>query len=53
MYELFNKDFNKEKRHDRQRTFFFERHNIKVLRFWNNEVYNSVDFVLQTIKKHL
>lgn len=34
---------------DKERTEFLEHHGIKVLRFWNNEVFSNMEGVLQTI----
>jgi len=34
---------------DRDRTSFLEDKNITVLRFWNNEIYDNVDGVLEAI----
>lgn len=38
---------------DRERTFYLESHNFRVIRFWNNEVLNNPDGCLITIKKEL
>ncbi|HEY8191813.1 MAG TPA: primosomal protein N', partial [Alphaproteobacteria bacterium] len=35
--------------YDCERTAFFEKNGFKVLRFWNNEVIESMDGILQTI----
>lgn len=35
--------------YDRKRTELLEMHNIKVLRFWNNEVFNNIVGVLEVI----
>ena len=34
---------------DEERTIFLEARGIRVLRFWNNEVFNNLEGVLQTI----
>ena len=36
--------------YDRYRTKYFESLNMCVLRFWNSEVENSIDLVLEKIK---
>jgi very-short-patch-repair endonuclease len=35
--------------YDRERTSFFESKGYRVLRFWNNDVMNNMDAVLNTI----
>lgn len=42
---------NKDK--DEIRTEFLVKQNIKVIRFWNNEIFNNIDGVLITIRKNL
>jgi len=42
---------NKDK--DEIRTEFLVKQNIKVIRFWNNEIFNNIDGVLITIRKSL
>lgn len=34
---------------DAERTAFLEQHGIRVIRFWNNEVFQNLDGVLQTV----
>ena len=38
-------------RRDFQRDDFLERHGFKVLRFWNNEILEHLDDVLEVIRK--
>lgn len=42
---------NKQEIIDRRRTEYLKNKNIKVLRFWNNEVLNNIDGVLEKIKE--
>jgi len=42
---------NKNRAHDRERTFFLEQQNIRVLRFWNNEVLTNPDGVWQKLQE--
>jgi very-short-patch-repair endonuclease len=35
--------------YDAERTTFLEQHGIRVIRFWNNEVFQNLDGVLQTV----
>lgn len=37
---------------DKERDRFFARQGYKVLRFWNNEVLNSLDGVLEIIREN-
>ena len=39
--------------HDQQRTQFLQLHGWRVLRFWNNQVLNETDAVLQVIAQAL
>ena len=39
--------------YDQSRTNIFNKTGYKVLRFWNNEVLNSIDVVLDVINKEL
>jgi|SRR3989344_7042714 len=39
------------KEYDKDRTFYLENKNIKVLRLWNNEVEKDLENVLNKIKK--
>jgi very-short-patch-repair endonuclease len=41
----------KAQRHDREKDRYLERHGIKVLRFTDEEVYTSVEKVLEKIRK--
>ena len=38
---------------DQERTKFLESKGYKILRFWNNEVLNNIEGVLQTISENL
>ena len=38
---------------ERIRTEFLERKNLKILRFWNNEINNNLDGVMLKIKEYL
>ncbi len=42
-----------DKSHDKLRTEFLNENHIKVLRFWNNEVLNNIDGVIQVITTEL
>ena len=35
--------------YDAERTAFLKQHGIRVIRFWNNEVFQNLDGVLQTV----
>jgi very-short-patch-repair endonuclease len=35
--------------HDAERTIFLEQHGIQVIRFWNNEVFQNLEGVLQSV----
>ena len=39
--------------HDRQRTSYFEKEGYTVLRFWDNEVLQNIEGVLDNILNHL
>ena len=39
--------------YDKKRTEFFESHGYRVLRFWNNDVLNNLESVLEEIKTYL
>jgi len=39
--------------YDLERTAFLNKLNIKVIRFWNNQVFNDLDAVLETICQQL
>ena len=39
--------------HDRNRTTFLERHGYLVIRFWNNDVVENVEGVLQVVQEAL
>ena len=39
--------------YDEKRTAFLEKEGYKVLRFWNNDVFNQIDEVLNTILAEL
>ena len=38
---------------DKQRTFYLENNGYKVLRFWNNDVLNNIDSVLEVIRREI
>jgi adenine-specific DNA-methyltransferase len=42
-----------QKAYDEERTAFLEQQGLKVLRFWNNQVLNETDGVLQVIWEHV
>lgn len=37
------------KKYDQQRTFYLEANNIRVLRFWNNKVFENLEGVLMKV----
>lgn len=39
----------REQRHDARRTAYLNKQSIEVIRFWNNEVYDDIDGVLEAI----
>ena len=39
--------------YDKNRTIYLEQQGYKVLRFWNNEVWDNIKGVVEVIKKHL
>ena len=39
--------------YDNNRTIYLNKHGYKVLRFWNNEVWNNIEGVCEIIKKEL
>jgi len=39
--------------HDLKRDEWLEMQNFKVLRFWNNQILNEIDSVLEVIVKNL
>jgi crossover junction endodeoxyribonuclease RuvC len=41
------------KEYDQERTNYFESLEIKVIRFWNNEINNNLEGVLMKIKEEL
>ena len=41
------------KEYDKERETFFKKNNIKTLRFWNNEINNNINSVLQKIENEL
>jgi very-short-patch-repair endonuclease len=43
----------KAKAHDAVRTEFLESQNIKVVRFWDNEVFQNIEGVIEAIIKEL
>lgn len=43
----------KNKEYDQERTIFLESKNIRVLRFWNNDVIDDLDSVLKSIWEKL
>ena len=44
---------NDQKLYDAERTKYLNGNNIKVLRFWNDEVINNIDIVIQKITNAL
>jgi very-short-patch-repair endonuclease len=42
-----------EQQADDRRTEYLENHGYRVLRFWNEEVLDNIDGVLETIARHL
>lgn len=38
---------------DNNRTHFLQKHRIKVLRFWNNDVLSNLDGIMEVISKHV
>ena len=43
----------RERQADERRTEYLESQGYQVLRFWNEEVLDNVDGVLETIARHL
>ena len=43
----------KQVAYDRERTVFLEAQGYKVLRFWNNDILDNIEGVLQVIVSHL
>jgi very-short-patch-repair endonuclease len=41
--------FDDQQRHDERRTKWFESQGYRVIRFWNHEIKNELDSVLDTI----
>lgn len=41
------------KLHDEQRTKFLERYNIVVIRFWNNDVLQNIEGVVEKIREEV
>ena len=39
--------------HDMNRTKYFNKLGYIVLRFWNNEVFNQFELVLEEIRRHV
>lgn len=51
--ELDGSTHNKEsKEYDKNRTKYLESKNIKVVRFWNSEIENNLEIVLNKIRKY-
>ena len=42
-----------QKEHDNLRDYSLEKMGFKTLRFTNNQIYNDIEMVLQTIKQHI
>jgi very-short-patch-repair endonuclease len=42
-----------ERRADERRTEYLESQGYRVLRFWNEQVLDNIDGVLETIARHL
>ncbi|MGI9117999.1 MAG: endonuclease domain-containing protein [Minisyncoccia bacterium] len=51
--ELDGERHDQNKEYDRERDFYSIGHGIRVLRFWNAEVNDNIDTVLEIIKKNL
>jgi very-short-patch-repair endonuclease len=47
--ELDGSQHNQSRAYDRQRTEFLKRRGFRVLRFWNNQVFNEFEAVLQRV----
>jgi len=47
--ELDGGQHDSQREHDARRTAWLEADGYRVIRFWNNEVFENLDFVLQTI----
>jgi very-short-patch-repair endonuclease len=43
----------RERQADDRRTEYLENHGYRVLRFWNEEVLDNIDGLLETIARHL
>jgi len=43
----------RERQADERRTEYLENQGYRVLRFWNQEVLDNIDGVLETISRHL
>ncbi|MCQ2754519.1 MAG: DUF559 domain-containing protein [bacterium] len=39
--------------YDKNRTIYLEKQGYKVLRFWNNEIWDNIEGVIEVIKKYL
>ena len=39
--------------YDKNRTLYLEKQGYRVLRFWNNEIWENIEGVIEVIKKHL
>ncbi|MBI2607912.1 MAG: endonuclease domain-containing protein [Candidatus Doudnabacteria bacterium] len=50
--ELDGSQHQQQKDYDQERTNFLKAHNIKVLRFWDNEVLENLEGVYERILKH-
>ena len=42
-----------QKIYDKERTIFLEKRGFKVLRFWNNDIDNNINAVLENIQREL
>lgn len=43
----------KQREYDNNRSFYLSSKNIKVLRFWNNEVKNNLEGVLEILRREI
>ena len=53
MIEIDGSQHKENKEYDTERTKYFENLNLRVLRFWNDEINNNLSGVLLRIEEHL
>jgi len=46
-----NKKFREQRMYDSERTKYLEANDVKVIRFWNDEIENNLEAVLEKIYK--